>query len=203
MTVEQLEQAKVIAILRGIDPGDLLPAVEALYCGGIRAVEITFNTPGAPEMIRKLSERFGSRLFVGAGTILDAEQARIAVSAGAGFLLSPSLDEGMVKTCVEAGKIAVPGVLTPTEAVTAVRWGAQIVKIFPAAPVGPAYFSQLAAPLDFLKMMAVGGISLENFQSYLSAGACCVGVGGGLADRALIRAHDWEGLTARARRFMQ
>ena len=203
MTVEALEKARVIAILRGIAPEALLPTVEALYCGGVRAVEVTFNTPGAPEMVRRLSDRFGGRLAVGAGTVLDREQAQVALSAGADFLLSPVLDEGMVKTCVEAGKVAVPGVMTPTVALQAVRWGAQIVKVFPAITVGTAYFRQIAAPLEFLKMMAVGGITKDNFRSFLDAGACCVGVGGGLADKEKIRLHDWAGLTAQAALFTQ
>lgn len=201
MTVDTLEKARIIAILRGIEPAELIPAVEALYCGGVRAVEVTFNTPGAPDMVRRLTERFGERLAVGAGTVLDGEQARVAIQAGADFLLSPVLDESMVKTCVESGKIAVPGVMTPTEALQAVRWGAQIVKVFPAITVGTDYFRQIAAPLEFLKLMAVGGLTKENFQSFLDAGACCVGIGGGLADRAKIRAHDWEGLTSLARAF--
>lgn len=201
MILSHLLSAKVTSILRGISEQQVLPTVSALYEGGIRSVEITFNTPGAARMIEKVKENFGDKMLVGAGTVMDSTTARIAILAGADFLLAPTLNQGMLETCNRYAKVAVPGVLTPTEIQTAYEMGAQIVKVFPASAFGPAYFKQIKGPLDHITIMAVGGVSQENFKEYFRCGADCVGVGGELANVELIGSGNFAAITEIAKKF--
>jgi 2-dehydro-3-deoxyphosphogluconate aldolase/(4S)-4-hydroxy-2-oxoglutarate aldolase len=201
MILEDLKKAKIISIIRGIDREILPEVVQALYNGGIRAVEIAFNTPGAQGMLETAKEKFGGKMLIGAGTVLDAETARMAIAAGADFLLSPSLDEGMIKTCNRYDKVAVPGVFTPTEIVRAYEYGAKIVKIFPASVLGTQYIEQIKGPLGHVEMVAVGGITLENFRDYLAGGACCVGIGSALVSPKTTRGHDMGLITQNALKY--
>ncbi|HEX3000309.1 MAG TPA: bifunctional 4-hydroxy-2-oxoglutarate aldolase/2-dehydro-3-deoxy-phosphogluconate aldolase [Armatimonadota bacterium] len=202
MIVERLKEYKIISILRGIPAERVSEVAGALYEGGVRTIEITFNTEGAEQMIREVKARFGDRMIVGAGTVLDAETARTAILAGADFMLSPSLDEGMVRMCCRYGKVAVPGTFTPTEMVKAVECGAQIVKLFPASFAGPGYIRQVRGPLDHIDIMAVGGVSLDNYLDFLRAGACTVGIGSELVNVKTLGAADALcKITDTARRF--
>lgn len=140
-------------------------------------------------------------MLVGAGTVMDSTTARIAILAGADFLLAPTLNQGMLETCNRYAKVAVPGVLTPTEIQTAYEMGAQIVKVFPASAFGPAYFKQIKGPLDHITIMAVGGVSQENFKEYFRCGADCVGVGGELANVELIGSGNFAAITEIAKKF--
>ncbi len=201
MTVQQLIEARVITILRGVPKDRIDATADALYAGGIRAIEVTFNTEGAAEMIEALKTRHAGRFYIGAGTVLDSETARTAILAGADFLLAPTFDPKMIATCNRYGKLAVPGVFTPTEMLAATECGAPIVKVFPAVTVGPTFFRQVRAPLQQIRTMAVGGITAENFLEYLQAGADCVGVANDIAHPDLIASGDFAALEARALRY--
>lgn len=201
MVLQSILDGKITAIVRNIPKDTIVDTAAALYHGGICNIEVAFNTPDAAAMISTLKEHFGMQLCVGAGTVLDAQTAHEAIRAGADFLLSPSFDTGMIETCCRYGKLAIPGVMTPTEIVNAYRSGAQMVKIFPAATLGADYFRQIKGPLDFIKVMAVGGISEENLGQFLGAGADAVGIGGNLVHLQMIRDHDFEALAATAKRF--
>ncbi len=201
MIIEQLKLHKIVAILRGLESGDAIQTVQAMFDGGIRLIEVTFNTKGAPQMIDQIKETFGDRMIIGAGTVLDAPTAKTAISAGADFLLSPILDTGMIETCNRYGKTPIPGVMTPTEIVRAYEAGAKMVKIFPAAALGADYFKQVKAPLDFIEMMAVGGVSRENMHTFFKAGACCVGIGGQLLNMEHVREKRFDAITENALSF--
>jgi 2-dehydro-3-deoxyphosphogluconate aldolase/(4S)-4-hydroxy-2-oxoglutarate aldolase len=197
----QLDQLGVVAILRGIEKEKVMDTVKALYEGGIRCVEVTFNTPRAQTMIYEIKDTFGDSVLVGGGTVLDNMTAKLAIEAGAEFILSPSLHREVIELCNQYGVIAVPGVYTPTEIVHAYKWGADIVKIFPADTLSPKYIQNVKGPLEHIPMMAVGGIDLENAAAFIHAGVMSIGVGSTLANRKLIDEKKYGKLTDLATAF--
>lgn len=192
----------LVAILRGTAREDALGCVEAFAAAGIRGIEVTFNTPGAPAIIEELARRY-TDVVIGAGTVLTVDDVVKAAGAGAKFILSPDMNPAVVAATKLRGLLSVPGAYTATEALAAVRAGADIVKIFPAGAAGAAYIKDLLGPLDGFRFMAVGGVSLENTASFFRAGAVAVGVGGQLADKKLIAAKDWKGLQNLAAKFLE
>ncbi len=178
-TLQGILEHRIVAILRGCDTEHILPIATALYEGGIRLLEITLNSPGALEAIEQVAASMGDRLFVGAGTVLDAAEATAAIAAGARFILSPSLDIGIIRRTRDLGAVSVPGAFTATEILTAWRNGASIVKVFPAS-VGPAYFRDLRGPLPQIPLMPTGGVNLDNIRDFHQAGAVAFGIGSAL-----------------------
>lgn len=202
VTVDQLKQEKIVSIIRMSSIDRLDETVEALYKGGIRAVEITTNTKDAPKGISRTKELF-PEMLVGAGTVLDSESVNLVISAGADFILTPTLKKETIESTNRYQVPIIPGAFSPTEVLTAVEYGASIVKVFPARQVGPGYFSDLRGPLPHIQTMAVGGINLENANSYLNAGASMLGVGSSLVDEALVQKGDFDEIERRANRFVE
>lgn len=199
--VTTLLQEKVTAIVRGIPADKVCPVADALLAGGVRCIEVTFNTPGAADMIRALKKGYGDKMLVGAGTVLDTETCKTAIDAGADFILSPALNTAVITMCNRYGKVAVPGVMTPTEILTAMEAGAEIVKVFPAGSLGTSYIKDVLGPLNHAAIMAVGGVDADNAAAFFKAGAKCIGVGSALVSKALIEAGDYAAITARAKAF--
>jgi 2-dehydro-3-deoxyphosphogluconate aldolase/(4S)-4-hydroxy-2-oxoglutarate aldolase len=191
-------ESGVVAVMRGMDPDAAIEAVTAFREGGVTAVEFTADTPGAMDMIEAVAASFDDEVILGAGTVLDAETARAALLAGAEFVVSPSLHEDVIETCNRYAAPTAPGILTPTEAVRAVEAGADAVKLFPAATVGPGHLSALKGPLGHVEIMPTGGVGLDNAADFVAAGAACVGVGSALVDDEAIAAGDFEQLTETA-----
>lgn len=200
--IEKIKRHKIVAIIRTDSINELEQTVESLYKGGIRIVEVTLNTPGALEGIRLLQNKF-PELIVGAGTVLDPESARQSILSGASFLLAPTLKESSISMANRYNTFIVPGVLTPTEALTAYEYGARMVKIFPASSVGSRYISDLNGPLSQIDIMAVGGISLENAKEFLEAGSCALGIGSALVNNKLVKQGDFSEIEKRARDFVE
>lgn len=201
--LERIERGGVIAVLRGIDESTVVSAGEAIVDGGITAVEVTADTGGVVDHIERLREHLADRdALVGAGTVLDAETARAVQLAGAEFIVTPSLDEGVVRTASRYGTPVIPGIMTPTEAVRAAAAGADAVKLFPASSVGPSHVAALHGPLDQIDIVPTGGISLENAGEYIEAGAMAVGVGSALLSDDISANADWEELTALSRSYV-
>ncbi|MDC7228827.1 MAG: bifunctional 4-hydroxy-2-oxoglutarate aldolase/2-dehydro-3-deoxy-phosphogluconate aldolase [Sphaerochaetaceae bacterium] len=194
-------ETKVISIIRGIEGKDAETLIKALQDGGINTLEITMNTPSALSIIEKASAIDG--LTVGAGTVLTQEMAKQSIEAGAQFVLSPSLDLKVIEYCLEHQVLPVPGVLTPTELYTAFSHGAELLKIFPAGSLGPQYIKDLLGPFKGMKLLPVGGVSLENTSAFMRSGAYAVGVGSFLANFELARAGDWKTITERAKQFIK
>lgn len=194
---------RVVAVIRMSEIASLAAAVESIRAGGVRVVEITMTTPGALQAIRSLASEHKNGLLVGAGTVLDSETAAAAVQAGADFVVSPVLVPDIVGFCREAGKLVSPGAFTPTEILAAWRAGADIVKVFPATSLGPGYLKDIHGPLPEVRLMPTGGVTLDNARAFIDHGACCVGIGTALLDRAVIAAGDWPLLTDRARRLIK
>jgi len=180
-TLDNLLEAKIVAILRGVEPAHVPDIAAALDAGGIRALEITLNSPDALRVIHRLASRFTDRLLVGAGTVLDADEAKAAIAAGARFIISPALDIPTIQMTRELGAVSIPGAFTATEILTAYRNGADIVKVFPAS-VGVAYFRDLRGPLPRIPLMPTGGVNLENIRDFQKAGAVAFGIGSALVD---------------------
>ena len=198
-----IAQTGIVSIIRGIDEAYIDNTVKALYNGGIRNVEITFDTPGAVRMIENVKNLFGEKMLVGAGTVLDAETARTAILSGADFILSPRLSAGVIEMCSRYGKLAVPGVLTPTEIITAWELGAQLVKIFPAGAFGPTYIKDIKAPLKQIEIMAVGGINISNAAEFIRSGAMSVGVGSELVNRRIVYEGNYDLITKNSIQFVE
>ncbi|MUV37060.1 2-dehydro-3-deoxy-phosphogluconate aldolase [Lentibacillus sp. JNUCC-1] len=200
--INQIKKEKIVSIIRGNSADELEATVESLYKGGIRIVEITMNTPGAIEGIENISKSFPD-LIVGAGTVLDPETARNAILAGADFLLAPTLNIDTLKLATRYNVLCVPGVLTPTEALTAHEHGARMIKVFPVRALGPSYISDIKAPLNQLEIMAVGGVSLSNAREFLKAGCCSLGIGSSLVDNQSVYDKDFINIEEKAKRFVE
>jgi 2-dehydro-3-deoxyphosphogluconate aldolase/(4S)-4-hydroxy-2-oxoglutarate aldolase len=208
-TVEQtVEQSKLIVIIRGVEREKLIPLVAALKEGGIRMVEITYSANGKisdeeiASRIEMLVKEFGEEMYIGAGTVLTEKQVELTKNAGGTFIISPDVYEPVIRKTKELGMISMPGALTPTEIRTAVRFGADFVKVFPASSMGASYIKAVAAPLSNVKMLAVGGVNLENMQEYYKAGALGFGLGSNIIDKKLIDAGDFAGVTKLAKAYV-
>jgi len=181
--LQAILEHKIVAILRGIHPDHVMDIAGALQEGGIRLLEITLNSPDALSMISRVSAIPaaipGDQLYVGAGTVLDAKQARSAIDAGARFIISPTLDAETIAQTKQMGAISIPGAFTPTEILAAWRYGAEIIKVFPAS-AGIPYFRDLRGPLPFIPLMPTGGVNMENIAEFQKAGAVAFGIGSGL-----------------------
>lgn len=184
----------LVGILRGYPRAVLPPLMEAYAEAGLSTIEITMNSEGALEMIRENSKRFGADLLIGAGTVCTLDQLKGALDAGAKFIVTPVLDESLVKYCKQHAIPVFPGAFTPTEIYRAWEAGATMVKVFPAGTLGADYIKQVKAPLNQLKLMPTGGIGLHNMDEYIKAGADGFGLGSALFDPQLIEDGNWKRL---------
>jgi len=189
-------------VVRAASGAEAIAVGDALGEGGIRALEITMTVPGAVRVIAEAVARYGDQFLIGAGTVLDEEQARACIDAGARFVVSPIVDVATIAACRRADIPILPGALTPTEVVQAWRAGADFVKVFPCSAVGGAsYLKALKAPLPHILLVPTGGVTLETIGAYFAAGASAVGVGGDLCDLEAIRQGRREKLVAAARAY--
>ena len=201
--VRQIADGGVVAVIRLQDGLKLRAVVNALARGGITALEITMTVPRAIELIAEIAPSLPPGFLLGAGTVVDPDTARAAVKAGARYVVSPVFRPAVVEAAHAAGAAAMPGCFSPTEILAAWDAGADVVKVFPATALGPAYFKDLKGPMPQVRLMPTGGVSLENAAEWIRAGAVAVGVGGALVDPKLVAADDFAGITERARRFVE
>jgi 2-dehydro-3-deoxyphosphogluconate aldolase / (4S)-4-hydroxy-2-oxoglutarate aldolase len=197
LTVSSPLAGGVVAIVRGRRAEHLDAVLDALVDSGIRSLEVTLNTPGALEAIRRARTRFGEEVSVGAGTVRSVADVEDAVAAGAQFLVSPHTDPALGARARELSAAYLPGALTPTEIVAAWNSGAAAIKLFPARLGGPRYLRDLREPLPDIPIVPTGGVSAENVAEWFAAGAVAVGVGGSLMGDAL-ETGDVASLAARA-----
>jgi 2-dehydro-3-deoxyphosphogluconate aldolase/(4S)-4-hydroxy-2-oxoglutarate aldolase len=199
----RLERTGVVPVVRAKNPEQAWLACRALCAGGIDVLEITMTVPNAPSLIAELVAHFGSEVLVGAGTVLDAETARACIRAGAQFIVSPGFDESIVRVAHEAGKPALPGALTPTEVMAALRAGADIIKVFPASAMGGAkYLRSLRAPFEKARFLPTGGVNASTAREFIAAGAVALGVGSELIDPQALARGDGEKISALARELI-
>ncbi|MDP4283174.1 MAG: bifunctional 4-hydroxy-2-oxoglutarate aldolase/2-dehydro-3-deoxy-phosphogluconate aldolase [Bacteroidota bacterium] len=201
-SLKYILQHKIVAILRGLSAADVINIATSLHEGGINIIEVTLNSNDALSLIKKLSYTFENKMLVGAGTVLTVKDARLAIDAGAQFLISPTLDTDIIKTAKDNSVVSIPGAYTPTEIFTAYKNGADIIKIFPAQ--SPGYVKQILAPLDKVLVMPTGGIDINNIEAYKKAGASAFGIGSSLvSNKEKVDELYLQNLTAKASRFVE
>jgi 2-dehydro-3-deoxyphosphogluconate aldolase/(4S)-4-hydroxy-2-oxoglutarate aldolase len=203
-TQEIIERVGLIPVLRAKSAAQGHAVVEAMIAGGVTVVEVTMTVPGAIHLLKELKREYGTKLLLGSGTVTTAAQAEATIEAGAEFVVSPSLHLEVVSATKSNGKLSIPGALTPTEAITAWEAGADCVKIFPCSAVGGAsYLKALLAPFPHLKLIPTGGVTLQNAESFLQAGASALGIGSDLVNLAAVDAGHPETITEAARAYLK
>lgn len=201
--VEKISRDKLIAIIRGFGPDDAMQIAKALHAGGINILEVTMNSTQPLKTIEQIASEMGDQVVVGAGTVLDSESTRAAIAAGAEFIISPILDVETIKITKRYGKVSIPAALTPTEILQAFTEGGDIVKVFPAATLGPDYIKHLRGPMPQLKLLPTGGINLDNVDEFLQKGAAGVGLGGSLVNQTDQVTEDYlQKMTYKAEQFV-
>ena len=204
---KEIEESKIIAIIRGVEEIRILDVVDALIKGGIRLLEFTYDhakmdyANSTVSKIKRCKVQFGDMVVIGAGTVLSIEEVDMAVEAGAEFIISPNVNIEVIKRTKELGRISIPGAMTASEVVTAYEAGADYVKLFPAGELGLNYIKALMAPLEHIPFMVVGGITPDNFRDYLKLGISGIGVGGKLINKEAIENKQYHLLTEAARKF--
>src|SRR5881397_1112930 len=200
--LRQVLDCGIVAVVRAPDSDQLVHVARALADGGVDIVEITMSVPNALEVLRQVRRELGERLLLGAGTVLDAETARAVILAGAEYIVAPTLNLDVIRLCQRYDKLVMPGAFTPTEILTAWEAGADIVKVFPADVVGPAFFKALRGPLPQIRVMPTGGVDLTTAAAFLKAGACCLGVGGQLVEPEAVAKGDFGRIRDLARQYV-
>ena len=204
--LERIYEEKIIAIVRGIPSGKIAALAQALAEGGVSCIEVTFDQTNPEETLtslRTIKSELGDRICLGAGTVMTVEQVEQAAQAGAEYMISPNVDEAVIRATKALGKVSIPGAMTPTETAFAYQCGADIVKLFPAGLLGPAYIKAVKAPLKHIPVSAVGNITVENCADFIHAGAVSVGVGGNLVSALLVNEGHFDKITATARAYRE
>ncbi|MEZ4519524.1 MAG: bifunctional 4-hydroxy-2-oxoglutarate aldolase/2-dehydro-3-deoxy-phosphogluconate aldolase [Chloroflexota bacterium] len=200
--LDRIQDLGVLAVIRGPSPELTLEMVGALAAGGVSGIEITYTTPNAAEVVRTLDERFGDDILLGMGTLTKPEQAAEAQQAGAKFLVSPMIEESLVKAMVSTGLPIMVGALTPTEIFQAHQLGSDVVKLFPGSAVGPGYVKAIHGPFPNIPLMPTGGVSEDNLADWFKAGVFAVGAGSQLSPAKLAKEGRFDEITAIAEKFV-
>ena len=193
----------VVPVIRVSSGSEAFEVARAIHEGGISVVEVTMTVPGALEVMREVSQRFGDDILLGAGTILDPETARAALLHGAKFLVTPTLNYEVIKMSNRYSAVVIPGALTPTEILSAWEAGADLVKVFPIAQVGgPAYIRAIRGPLPHIPLVPTGGVNLENAGEFIKAGAAAIAAGGELVEKKALVEKNYSVIAENARKFV-
>ena len=209
IVINALESEKLIVIVRGVEKSKLIPLAEAMYNGGVRLLEITYSANGSvsdeetAENIKMLAEHFSGRMLIGAGTVLTEKQVELTAKAGGSFIISPDTNAAVIKKTRELSLVSMPGALTPTEITAAHNAGADFIKLFPIDAFGPSYVKAITAPLSHVKLLAVGGVHLENIPTYKKLGIAGFGIGSNIINKKLIENNDFDGITALAEQYVK
>ncbi|MBZ2174058.1 bifunctional 2-keto-4-hydroxyglutarate aldolase/2-keto-3-deoxy-6-phosphogluconate aldolase [Schnuerera sp. xch1] len=195
--LQRIEEIGVVAVVRAENSKKAKTIALACMEGGIDSIEITFTVPGADDVIKNLTKEFGDRLLVGAGTVLDSETARIAIIAGAKYIVSPAFDLETAKLCNRYQVPYMPGCMTITEMITAMEAGADVIKVFPGSALGPSFVKAVKGPLPQAVLMPTGGVSIDNVGQWIENGCIAVGVGGNLTKGSS------ENMTSAAKEFVK
>src|SRR3954469_19959198 len=200
-TLKRILDGGIVAVVRAESGESLVKVVWALAEGGVTAAEITFTIPDAIDVIRQVRREVGDSVVLGAGTVLDPETARAVLLAGAEYIVAPTVNLDVIRLCRRYDKLVMPGAFTPTEILTAWEAGADIVKVFPADVVGPAFFKALRGPLPQVRLMPTGGVDLTTAADFLKAGACCLGIGSQLVEPQAVAQKNFDPIRELARQY--
>lgn len=199
--LEGIAKHKIVVIMRKVAKDKVLPVTQALYDGGVRMVEITYDQSSPThleetgEAIKTIAQAFAGKMHVGAGTVLTTVQAASAKEYGAQFIISPNTDEEVIRHTREMGLVSIPGAFTPSEVVNAHKYGAHYVKLFPGGDLGPGYLKAITAPISHIPILVVGGVNADNMQDFLKAGAAGFGIGSNIVSQKLIEQGAYDKLT--------
>jgi 2-dehydro-3-deoxyphosphogluconate aldolase / (4S)-4-hydroxy-2-oxoglutarate aldolase len=203
-TSEIIERVGLVPVLRAKSIAQAHALVEAMIAGGVTVVEVTMTVPNAVHLLKELKKEHGAKILLGSGTVTTAKEAEDTINAGAEFVVSPSLHPDVIAATKAAGKLSIPGALTPTEVITAHRAGADYVKIFPCSAMGGAsYLRSLLAPFPHFKLIPTGGVTLKTAEEFIRAGARALGVGSDLVNLAAIDEGKPELITEAARAYLE
>jgi len=201
--LEQLKKLGLLAVIRGPSPELTIKMVDALIEGGVTGIEITYSTPNAEEVVRKLAQKYKDQILLGMGTLTKPEQVDSAKAAGATFLVSPICEPGIVRAMVGSGLLVMAGALTPTEIFQAYSLGSDVVKVFPGSLGGPAYIKAIKGPFPYIPVMPTGGVSESNVKEWFAAGVIAVGAGSELCPPALAKEGKFNEISLRAAAFVR
>ena len=200
---QRVDNSGIVGIIRAPDGSRLVEVAQALLAGGVDCLEVTFTVPRAHRVLEQVADALGDKVLLGAGTVLDPETCRIAILAGAEFIVSPGTNPDVIRMCKRYSKPVMPGALTPTEVITAWELGADFVKVFPCDVLGPNHLKALRGPLPQVKMIPTGGVTLETAADFLKAGASALGIGSSLVEPAAIKARDFTRIENLAKQYVQ
>src|SRR5262245_51113746 len=202
-TLTRILAGGLVAVVRAPDPVGLVDVMRALADGGVAAAEVTLTVPNALDVLRTAKAALGDRVVLGVGTVLDPTTATAAIDAGAQFVVAPTLNPDVIRLCRRRDTVVMPGAFTPTEILTAWQAGADVVKVFPADAVGPAFFKAMRGPLPQIKLMPTGGVDLATAADYLKAGACCLGIGSQLVEPRAVAERNFDRILDLARQYAE
>lgn len=200
--MHKVRDTRLLAVLRAPSHASALRAIDTLVSHGVLGIEVTFSTPDATRVISDARSTHSKDVFIGAGTVTTADQARAAADAGAEFLVSPGTIPAVTHAMRETGRLTMTGALTPTEVLVAQELGVHVVKVFPGSLGGPAFLRALRGPFPDISFMPTGGVSPENLGEWFSAGALAVGAGGDLVPAAALAEDDMDEIARRAQKFV-
>lgn len=206
--IQEIAKYKIIAIARGIYGEKCIKLAQALYEGGIKLLEVTFDQSNSQSLqetadtLQELNRVLGNKMLFGAGTVISAEEVDIAAKAGAQFIISPNTDEAVIAETLKQGLVSIPGAMTPSEILSANRLGADFVKLFPSAQLGYDYIRSIRAPINHVMLLATGGVNVDNIGAFLKLGMIGAGVGGNLCSKTLVSEGRFNEITAAAREYV-
>ncbi|MEW5895395.1 MAG: bifunctional 4-hydroxy-2-oxoglutarate aldolase/2-dehydro-3-deoxy-phosphogluconate aldolase [Candidatus Omnitrophota bacterium] len=192
MKIQDFKNLPILGILRGISTGEISPVVETCVLSGLKTIEITMNTDGAPTLIKKMIQEAAGRLTIGAGTVLSVEDAQKAKDAGAAFIVAPNLNPGVADFCKKQRLLFFPGALTPGEIFQAWEAGAAMVKVFPSGFFGPEYFKEIKGPFNQIELLACGGVNADNIGEFFRCGASAVAFGASVFKKEWLREKSFD-----------
>ncbi len=200
---QTVRETKIITIVRGTDQSSIIDIAKAVAEAGVRLLEVTCNTKGFAEMISKLSDQAPEQMIIGAGTVITKDLCQQAIDAGAKYIIAPDTNPDVIGYCIENHIAVIPGAVTPTEVLTAKRHGAKMIKIFPAAALGPDYIKMLKGPIDDIDFVAVGGVRPANVAEFMAAGCIAIGIGGSIFSDEVIKNKNWYKITAAIQEYQK
>jgi len=202
MDVGKFKKKPVMGIVRGLEPGQVEPLIEAVISSGLETLEITMNTRGAAQLIRKAGKIARKRLMLGAGTVLDMDSLKAALDAGATFIVMPVLIRDVLGYCVKNKIPAFPGALTPQEIYNAWKEGATMVKVFPAKFFGPEYFREIKGPFNDIELLACAGVTPQNMREYFACGASAIAFGASVFKKDRLQKKDYASITSAIKAYL-
>jgi len=201
--IDRILNPGIVAIIRADSSDQLLLLAGALIEGGVTTMEITMTTPNALQVISAANQKFGSRILMGVGSVLDSETCRTAILAGAEFVVTPVTKVDVIRLCNRYGKPIISGAYSPTEALLGYESGADFIKIFPADQLGPNYIKNILAPMPMLRIIPTGGVTVERVASFIDAGCPALAAGSSLVSKETLKNKDWKKITEKAAAYVE